>query len=196
MSAEGEARVTILGGAEESGAYLLGMRAREPLALAFGRFRGGRPIPLPAGTYLYVGSAMGTKGASSLARRLVRHATRSGDRPAHTIRAEMIARFATAGLGRGDLRPRSAKSLFWHVDYLLDPLAVSLTHVLAVRAPGRLEATLARLVADRPYTEIPVPGLGASDTRDGTHLFSATPAPGWWTQLVEEVRGLDLGHET
>ena len=185
-------RVTILGGEAQSGAYILRLRAAEPLALAFGRFRGGAPVSLPAGQYLYVGSAMGARGASSLARRLVRHATRSGERPAHPIRAEMIARFGAADLGRGDLRPRRGKRLFWHVDYLLDSLAVSLTHVLVVRAPVRLESALAGLVADRPYADTPVPGLGASDTRGSTHLFSVAPSPGWWAQLIDLVEAGQL----
>ena len=184
---ESDRLLTVVGEQVQSGAYILRIRVKTPLALAFGRFRGGATVPLPAGDYLYVGSAMGRRGASSLARRLVRHATRSGDRAPHPIRAQMLETFARHGLGSGDLRPRRAKSLHWHVDYLLDPLAVSLTHVLAVRSTVRLEEAMAELVANRPYTSLPAPGLGASDTRGGTHLFAVAPMEAWWGTLVTRV---------
>lgn len=182
--------LTVLGPRIQTGTYILRIRLAQSLSLAFGRFRDGRQLSLPAGSYLYVGSAMGRKGATTLARRLVRHASRSGRRPPHTIRAQMLATFPTLGLGSGDLRPRGPKSLFWHVDYLLDPASVTLTHVLALRSPRRLEESLATLIATRPYTSLPFPGLGASDTRSTTHLFSVEPAPGWWFQLIRKAGSL------
>lgn len=180
--------VTVIGREVQSGAYLLRIHVAEPLALTFGRFRDGEPLPFPPGDYLYAGSAMGLKGATSLARRLVRHATRSGRRAPHPIREQMLATFATVGLGRGDLRPRRPKSLFWHVDYLLDPPAVSLTHVLAIRSPQRLEEDLAALAAAQCYTYVPARGLGASDTPGSTHLFSIQSRPGWWPKLLRRVQ--------
>jgi len=180
--------VSVIGREVQSGAYLLRIHVAEPLAVTFGRFRNGESLPFPPGDYLYAGSAMGQKGASTLARRLVRHATRSGGRAPHPIREQMLATFAAAGLGRGDLRPRRPKSLFWHVDYLLDPPAVSLTHVLAIRSPERLEEDLAALIAAQCYTYVPARGLGASDTRDATHLFSVQSRPGWWPKLLRRVR--------
>jgi Uri superfamily endonuclease len=51
---------------------VLHLRVAAPLAVVFGRFQGGRPVPLPAGDYFYVGSAL-----NGLAARLLRHASRS-----------------------------------------------------------------------------------------------------------------------
>ena len=59
------------------GVYLLEIALSQPLTLAFGRFQQGRRFTLPAGTYLYVGSALGQRGATTLAGRLLRHATRT-----------------------------------------------------------------------------------------------------------------------
>lgn len=75
------------------GAYLLRIALPADLALAFGRFRRGSPISLPSGEYIYVGSAMGRHGWP-LAARLLRHATRSGDRPPHALRAALVAHFS------------------------------------------------------------------------------------------------------
>lgn len=185
-----EPAVIILGSAAQCGAYILRIALHKPLSLTFGRFRGGEPFALSPGVYLYVGSAMAEKGAASLARRLVRHATRSGDQPAHPIRADMIARFRAEGLGSGELRLRQGKSLFWHVDYLLDLPAVTLTHVLVVRAKIRLEGALAELIQSQPNTTLPAVGLGASDVPHGTHLFRVKPVAGWWRQLQTDVRNM------
>lgn len=187
MNSQGEREVAVLGGEAQSGAYILRIRVEKPLALRFGRFRKGEAIALRAGEYLYVGSAMRKKGASSLAKRLVRHATRSEGAP-HRIRAVMLAEFARLGLGQGDLRPRRAKRLFWHADYLLEPGDVSLSRVLLVRSQLRLEQALAELLAAQPYTSTPVQGLGASDVPGATHLFAVAPAKGWWQEIVGAVR--------
>ncbi len=166
------------------GAYLLRLTVRRPLRVVFGRFRGGRPVPVPAGECLYVGSAMG-----GLGRRLVRHATRTGDRPPHAIRAEMLARFPAAGLG-DDLLPRRGKSLRWHVDYLLDETAVVLRAVLLLRSPRRLEKPLAHLLQTDPHTFPLAPGLGAGDSPGSTHLLGVRAPETWWASLPERLNTL------
>lgn len=188
-TADGECEwsVTVLGGVAQSGAYILRMRVEEALAIRFGRFRQGQAVALAAGAYLYIGSAMGQKGASSLARRLVRHATRREGAP-QDIRVVMLDAFARLELGSGDLRPRRAKRFFWHVDYLLEPPEVRLTHVLAVRSDVRLEQELAALVAAQDYTSTPVKGLGASDVPGGTHLFAVAAGEERWQELVDAGR--------
>ena len=178
--------VHILGGGAQTGAYLLRVLLRAPAALAFGRFNGGAALPLPAGVYVYAGSAMGARGASSLARRLARHATRGGSLPPHPIRAQMVAAFRAAGLGAGDPLPRRPKTCFWHIDYLLDQPAAALTHVIALRSPAPLEAALAaRLAADR-CTAVVAPGLGAADARGASHLLrvAAADVEAWWGALA------------
>ena len=112
--------ILIIGDMSQAGTYVLRIRLKEDTALKFGKFKKGKLISLPAGDYTYVGSALSEKGATSLARRLVRHATRSGDKPPHAIREAMIHRFVDCGLGPRDLLPSHGKKLFWNIDFLLD----------------------------------------------------------------------------
>ena len=64
------------------GVYVLRLAAGAPLLVRFGRYAGGRAIAVPAGECLYVGSALGARGAVALAGRLLRHATRTWPPPA------------------------------------------------------------------------------------------------------------------
>ena len=159
------------GDTSQCGAYLLWMRAREETAVSFGRFHGGLPVTIAAGRYVYVGSAMGRSGATALAGRLLRHATRAGGRPPHAIREAMIRAFAAVGLGNPPLRPPSLKRLHWHVDYLLDVPVVALEQVTVIRAEARLESALARQLATLPGASPLLIGLGASDAPEETHLL-------------------------
>lgn len=179
--------ITVLGGDSQGGSYLLRIRVGQELQLAFGRFRKGKLITVPAGEYVYVGSALADSGAASLARRLVRHATRSAQKAPHPIRDQMLDRFATIGLGSGDLRPRRGKTLFWHVDYLLDAEVVDLSHVFIIRAPRRLEDALAQLLEDDACTSILAKGLGANDARGGTHLLRVGADESWWQSLPSRL---------
>ncbi len=145
------------------GVYVLRLRVTAPLAVVFGRFHGSRPIAVPAGDYFYVGSALNGLGA-----RLLRHATRSGDRPPQAIRDALAGQLAAAGLAT---RPPAAKRLHWHVDYLLDELEVALVGVWAWRTAAPLESALAAWLAAQPGILPLAAGLGASDDREQTHLL-------------------------
>ena len=182
--------ITILGDDAQSGAYVLRLLVHERLALSFGRFRGGKAVTVPAGVYLYIGSAMGRRGAISLGRRLVRHATRTGQAAPHPLRATMLETFAAVGLGGENLLPRNAKRCFWHIDYLLDQPAVELTHLLVIRSPMRLEARLAQLLEQDPYTHILAKGLGAKDVPGNTHLLAVAADAAWWTALPGRIAHL------
>ena len=59
----------------------------------------------------------------------------------------------------------------WHIDYLLTHPEVELIRI-ETHADGR-ECSIARQVASKPETSIPVPRFGSSDCRDGcaAHLF-------------------------
>lgn len=147
----------------------------EPLAVRFGRFGGGAAVTVPAGEAVYVGSAR-----RALAPRLLRHASRTNGTP-HPIRAQMLAEFALAGLG--NLRFPAEKKLRWHVDYLLEETAVSLTHALLIRTAEPVEAPLARWLAAQPETRLIAPGLGASDAGRGgapAHLLAVAAPEEWW----------------
>ncbi len=178
---------TFMGDSGQRGAYILRVAVAGPVAVSFGRFNHGEAIPLPAGEYLYLGSALGQKGAGSLARRLLRHATRSGAWPPHPIRAAMLAHFPAVGLGSRPLLPPPAKKLRWHIDYLLNCRNVDLTGAVIIRAGRPLEAKLGRLLAADAQTAIIAKGLGASDIKGNTHLLRVGGDAAWWASLPERI---------
>lgn len=180
-------RIVVLGDASRAGSYLLRIRLSTDLLLAFGRFKGGKLIEAPAGEYLYVGSALAARGGVSLARRLVRHATRTGDAAPHAIRAEMLSLFPRIGLGTGDLLPRGGKTLFWNVDHLLDRPEADLVGVVALRCERRLERELGQLAERDPTTELIERGLGANDVPGNTHILRARGGDSWWEALPNSL---------
>lgn len=162
--------ITFLGDDSRTGAYILWLRVRTDLTLPFGRFQRGRAVDVPAGLVAYVGSALG-RGATGLAGRLLRHATRTGDRPPHAIRAPLLAECARLGVGAPGLRPPAAKRLHWHSDYLLDEAEVEIARITAIRTAARVESMLARRLSALPGVVPLAPGLGAGDARGETHLL-------------------------
>jgi Uri superfamily endonuclease len=160
------------------------------LALAFGGFRRGKILDVPAGDYVYVGSALSRTGPTSLGRRLARHATRTGTKPAHAIRAEIVARFRTPDLDCEDLLPRSPKRLHWNVDHLLDLESVELVGIIAIRSEIRIERELGQWLAHDPDTEILHKGLGANDVPGNTHLLRVNAGDSWWDALPERLASL------
>ena len=180
--------IVIIGDASQAGTYILRVRLKENTTLQFGRFKKGKLISLPVGDYLYVGSALSEKGATSLAPRLIRHATRSGDKPPHTIREKMIDQFAKCGLGPRDLLPKRGKTLHWNVDFLLDLPSAELVNIFAIRSAERLENRLGKRLEQDPHTEIIEPGLGANDTPGNTHLLRIRADRMGWTSLTDTVK--------
>ena len=180
--------IVIIGDDSQAGTYILRIRLKENTALKFGRFKKGKLISLPAGDYLYIGSALSEKGSTSLARRLIRHATRRTPQPPHPIREKMIDRFTKSGLGPRDLLPKRGKTLHWNVDFLLDLPSVELIAILAIRSAARLEKRLAKQLEQDPHTEIIEPGLGANDTPGNTHLLRIRSDSMGWASLTEKVK--------
>jgi Uri superfamily endonuclease len=161
---------TIFGQNSRQGSYILLIGLDHRIEVAFGKFRKGRPLELVPGRYLYVGSALGgAKGRFPLASRLLRHASRSDGRPAHTIRSALLDLFMSWGYrspaGQG------IKKLHWHIDYLLDRPEAEIGHVFIFPGETRLEPQLAELVAAMPETAPIADRLGAQDAAAGTHLF-------------------------
>lgn len=171
----------------QGGSYLLRLRISEKLQISFGRFKKGKVIQIPPGECIYIGSALSNKGAMSLGRRLVRHATRTGRQTPHFIRADLIDHFQTIGLGQGDLRPQGEKKLFWNVDHLLDQPGVTLTHIILIRSLLRLEPQLGQLLEQDPCTSIMEKGLGANDVPGNTHLLQVRADEAWWVSLVNRL---------
>ncbi len=179
--------ICIIGGDAQAGTYVLRIRLKEDTTLQFGRFKKGKWILLPAGDYTYVGSALSEKGATSLARRLIRHATRSSDKEPHIIRKKMIHQFAECGLGSGNLLPRQEKTLHWNVDFLLDLQSAEIVNIFAIRSPERLESRIAKWFERDPRTDIIEQGLGANDAPSNTHLLRVRADSTWWASLINNT---------
>ncbi|MFN8490056.1 MAG: DUF123 domain-containing protein [Caldilineaceae bacterium] len=176
--------ILILGEEFQSGVYLLHLHVHQPLAVACGRFNRGQPLFFQPGDYVYVGSALGARGAP-LANRLVRHATRSAGRPPHALRTILLEQLALGDNHAIHLRP---KKLFWHVDYVLDELAVELCGVIALRTACRLEGRLAQWLNADSCTFVIEKGLGASDHHGATHLLGVQAGEDWWSGLAESAQ--------
>ena len=180
--------ILIIGDNSQAGTYILRIRLKEDTTLQFGRFKKGKLISLPAGDYTYVGSALSEKGPTSLARRLIRHATRSTNRPPHAIREEMMNQFAECGLGNGNLLLRQEKTLYWNVDFLLDLRSAEIINIIAIRSSKRLEYTIAELLERNADTQIIEKGLGANDAPGNTHLLRVNADETWWASLADNIQ--------
>ena len=180
--------IHIIGDDSQAGTYILRVRLKEDTTLQFGRFKKGKQLSLPAGDYTYVGSALSEQGATSLAWRLIRHATRSGDKPPHAIREEMINRFIGCSLGPQELLPKNGKKLFWNIDFLLDLQSAEIVNIVAIRFPKRLEWTIAELLERDTDTQVIEKGLGSNDVPRNTHLLRVNADETWWTSLVNNIQ--------
>lgn len=178
-------RIHIFGDDAQSGVYVLRLKIMGPLDICFGRFKKGQPISIAAGECLYVGSAM-----NGLGRRLVRHACRSGSRPAHPIRETMLTEFAAAGLGQGNLLPSKGKHCRWNIDYLLEQFKVELQEVYIIRTSASLEARLGQRMDRDDATFHYQKGLGANDLPGSTHLLGVAADESWWDSLPQVLISL------
>ncbi len=181
-------KIFIIGENSRAGTYVLRIRLKKDTELKFGRFKRGKLISLPAGDYTYVGSALSEKGATSLARRLVRHATRSGDKPPHTIREEMLKQFRECSLGPPNPLPKSGKKLFWNIDFMLDLELAEITNVIAIRSPKRLENTIAEFLEHNAGTQIIEKSLGANDAPRYTHVLRVNADDIWWASIAKNMQ--------
>lgn len=140
---------------------------------------------VPAGDYVYIGSAQGRRGSSTLANRLLRHATRSGSDPPHMIRKLMVEQFQSGGMG--GVVPEE-KSLHWHVDYLLDLPETEISHVIVLFGEVIRERQLVKIIQGLFETAPVSPGLGAGDDPGSTHLLSFRGGDILWSKLVDVLQ--------
>jgi len=175
--------VTILGNDEQRGTYILRVLVTKDLQIRFGRFRQGAPVYVPRGDVLYVGSAMGQKGSTTLARRLLRHATRRPPKRQHKLSPILLEKMTAAGLASPNFQPPADKTLFWNIDYLLDEETVELKQVFILRSQDRLEDEVAALILADPVCQPIAPGLGAHDSPAITHLLHVQAGDSWWQTL-------------
>jgi Uri superfamily endonuclease len=181
----GMSLVTVIGDESLGGTYLLRMRVAQDISVRFGRFQGGEPVLIPKGEMIYLGSAM-----RGLASRVLRHALRTGDKPAHRLYDSLLLKMEEVGLISGRFHPPTQKNLHWHIDYLLDETAVLLTHALLIRSQERLEASLGAWLLAQPETCVLVPGLGASDVKGHTHLLTVLADESWWEEIPYQIVNL------
>lgn len=174
---------TLLGDAHAGGTYLLRIRVKAAVVVQFGRFQQGSPLLIPPGDYVYLGSALGRQGSMSLPRRLLRHASRSGHKPAHALRPQLQSDLQ-AIFPEPKLTLPTNKKLRWHIDFLLDELVTELIHVIVIANGRRLEAELGQMLLGLAETAVLVPGLGATDIPGNTHLLSIPVQDEWWHNLA------------
>jgi len=177
-----------VGKAGVQGIYILHLNVDSPINVTFGRFQGGHPIPIPAGDYLYVGSALGKRGATTLAGRLLRHTTRSGDRPPHAIQSPLRMQLQERGLiPAGSVGATRPKRLFWHIDYLVDRLEAEIIQIFILHTSNRIESAIACTLAAAPAITPVAPGLGASDDPHATHLLRVDAQAAWWHNVPQQL---------
>ena len=186
--------IAIIGDESHAGTYILRIHLQKDTTLRFGRFKKGKLISTRAGEYVYIGSALAEKGATTLARRLIRHATRSGDQRPHRIRETMLRQFAECGLGDANLLPQRGKTLHWNVDFLLDLFSAELMGISAIRSRKRLEDRLAKRLEEDPHTEVIERGLGANDVPGNTHLLRVSATEAWWASLPNLLASMAEGN--
>jgi Uri superfamily endonuclease len=175
-----QAALLDLGDGGAAGVYLLRIEVVAASLVRFGRFARGKAIEVTPGTYLYVGSALNGQGKPALARRVLRHLTRTDPQPPHALRRLAAAHF--------DLAPPATKQLRWHIDYLLDKPHVEVDQIIVLRTPrarpfsGEAEVAhrLNQLVGCHPLA----PGLGASDDPGSTHLLCWRGTHEQWQQTI------------
>ncbi|MCG8375078.1 MAG: GIY-YIG nuclease family protein [Chlorobiales bacterium] len=181
-------QITCFGNGFRQGTYALFIVLSKELSIAFGKFLGGRKLLLEPGCYIYIGSALGNRSASMpLARRLVRHASRSNGNPPHELRDHMVRFFQKNSLAGPGLQPPSQKKLHWHIDYLLDNQHAQIVRLLIIRSPDRLETALSHLAASLDETSTVAQGLGAGDVRNSTHLLSVSNLDSCFTALERTI---------
>ncbi len=182
--------ITIFGNDRPTGTYLLRIAVASDLNIRFGRFRQGSPIHVPRGDVIYVGSAMARSGSMTLARRLLRHATRCPPKPRHHLRPALLDAIHAAGLAPLETQPPAGKKLFWNIDYLLDKEEVELQKLFILRSATRLEDEVAALLLADPVCRPIAQGLGAHDRPGSTHLLQVRAREPWWDSLPDRIKTL------
>jgi len=186
------------------GLYVLRIAVAKNFAPVLRRTKVPKRVKIAAGQYSYVGSAFGR--GFPLARRLIRHGTRSGEKPPHAIRASMESYFIQIGMGVGTLLLKNGKPpRSYNVDPLLDEMFVMLIAAYAIRLPDpgmtelhrMVEGQLGRMLMDDPVTVVFESGLGAQDYKKRekgqarqTHLLRVAADESWWKCLPAKLEDL------
>lgn len=176
--------ILVIGTGAWSGAYMLKLALAAGLRLRFGRFAGGRPIPLTAGDYLYVGSAQGPGRHAPLIKRVSRHLQRTAPRPPQQLWGQWQEFVRQQGI---PLAVPAPKRLHWHIDYLLDEPVCDVTQVILLPSPSPIEQRLAEELEAMPAVQPAAPGLGATDHPRHTHLLRWQGTQAGWHRLLDDL---------
>jgi Uri superfamily endonuclease len=184
-------QITFSGSNERQGTYLLFISLSKTVRLAFGSFMKGKTLLLPAGHYLYLGSALGNGDNSfPLARRLIRHTSRTGDGNPHAIRKALQSALRKNRLAGDHALGIKQKKLHWHIDYLLECPESRITHIVIIRKAEKLEPVLSRYLEAHPDTSVFAQRLGAQDTKNSTHLLQCNDPDALREQLLRDLPGI------
>ena len=82
--------------------------------------------------------------------------------------------------------------LRWHVDYLLEQPEATLSEVVIIQSPLRLEHALATHIRLMPDISIIAPHLGAQDCRDSTHLLRLRNRDALFAELQQAIPAMLL----
>ena len=179
--------ITVIGHHLPCGIYVLLISVLSDLELAFGGFKKGKVIHLPQAEYIYTGSALGKKGSTCLAHRLVRHTTRTPNRMPHQIRPNVLEFFSDIKLANGELIPRTAKTLYWNIDHLLNQIEVEISGLACIRIEEPLEVKIGKMLELRSDTSIIEKGLGANDIKGNTHFLQLADSGKNWPLLIDSL---------
>lgn len=168
----------------EGGHYILVLSVSSNLNVRFGRFQEGAPVSFPAGTCVYLGSALTQRNQPALPQRVLRHCTRSNGQPAHVIRDSLLEYFNQPGVCGSPVKVPTGKKLHWHIDYLVDYPEVSIRQVLLFPGEKPVEKQLGAWINAHPLSSQIVKGLGARDIPGNTHLLRWLGNP---EDLVKEI---------
>ena len=179
--------ITMTGDRQPSGPYILRIRLHDACDVSFGCFNRSLPVNLASGDYVYIGSAMGQRGSSTLGNRLLRHARRTDKHQPQPIHSALAAHISSVGWPCPPAHNTRGKTVHWHIDYFLEQPEAELIQIFIICSSSRIESTLARRLVSDPATTAVAPGLGASDDHDSTHLLRVDADEDWWQNLPKRI---------
>lgn len=150
------------------GTYLLLIHVKKSHSISFGRFDKGRIIDIELGYYIYIGSALNKKGATSLGNRLSRHCLKSNEKSEHRIRQDLLKFFDELEIHY--TKKPSDKTLFWNIDHLNNLDDAEIIGIIFIRSPHPFEISWSEYLDNMEETYIFAKGLGANDSIGHTHV--------------------------
>lgn len=123
------------------GTYLILIKLIKPITIKVGA---QGMIPFNQGFYIYIGSAMGEKGSTTLLNRVKRH-----------------------------VRKRTQKSVHWHIDYLLDSKFSHIVQLFLIPSKERLECYLASRLRESAEDFIPKFGCSDCSCKSHLFYYSS-----------------------